>query len=218
MGREHADDRIIRGPFASLLEASTDLGPAREDRIEITASLTAEAEPAAFIDWARDRALDVQWRPGDDWVIVEGSPPPPSSRPSTYPCMNTAAGAVSTFYASPQQPRCPNTSGTRWPRWPDPQHTHRITCRRRAADHLRLDVPDQGLSPQALLNTYNADDLARDGFTGRGVTIVIFALRRIPAIRPGQVSAPPRVAQFTPGDRRLDARRDARGAVDGIFK
>jgi kumamolisin len=38
-----------------------------------------------------------------------------------------------------------------------------------------LDVPDRGLTPTALLTTYNAAGLARQGFTGKGTTIVIFA-------------------------------------------
>ena len=42
-------------------------------------------------------------------------------------------------------------------------------------DILPLDVPDRGLTPDALLNTYNAAGLARSGFTGKGTTIVIFA-------------------------------------------
>ncbi|PRC41983.1 peptidase S53, partial [Mycobacterium sp. ITM-2017-0098] len=33
------DDKLIEGPYASLLDASTDLGPAREQSIEFTASL-----------------------------------------------------------------------------------------------------------------------------------------------------------------------------------
>ncbi len=32
--------RLIEGPYASLLDASTDLGPAREETIELTATLT----------------------------------------------------------------------------------------------------------------------------------------------------------------------------------
>jgi kumamolisin len=37
------------------------------------------------------------------------------------------------------------------------------------------DVPDQGLLPSSLLTTYNADSLAASGFTGKGVTVVVFA-------------------------------------------
>ncbi|PRC53441.1 peptidase S53, partial [Mycobacterium sp. ITM-2017-0098] len=68
------DDKLIEGPYASLLDASTDLGPAREQSIEFTASLPDRSRPAALIDWARNQSLSVRWRPGDDWVVVEGSP------------------------------------------------------------------------------------------------------------------------------------------------
>ena len=67
-----AEDKLIAGPYASLLGASTDLGPAREQSIEFTASLTDRSRPTALIDWARDQSLSVRWRPGDDWVVVEG--------------------------------------------------------------------------------------------------------------------------------------------------
>jgi kumamolisin len=40
---------------------------------------------------------------------------------------------------------------------------------------LPADVPDQGLQPSALLNTYNVSKLASTGFTGKGQTIVVFA-------------------------------------------
>ena len=40
---------------------------------------------------------------------------------------------------------------------------------------LPLDVPDKGLMPSALLNTYNVARLAADGYTGKGTTIVFFA-------------------------------------------
>jgi kumamolisin len=40
---------------------------------------------------------------------------------------------------------------------------------------LPLDVPSQGLTPQALRNTYNVTPLFNAGYTGKGTTIVIFA-------------------------------------------
>ena len=39
---------------------------------------------------------------------------------------------------------------------------------------LPLDVPSRGLSPNALLEAYNANPLAAAGFTGKGETIVFF--------------------------------------------
>lgn len=76
------------------------------------------------------------------------------------------------FYASPQQPQVP------------PSLRHEVAELGRILSYmphsmsrpdLPLDVPDRGLDPTALLNTYNATPLARAGFTGKGQTIVIFA-------------------------------------------
>lgn len=171
-GRERSDALRIEGPYASLLDASTDLGPAREQSIELTATLTDESQPRALMDWAADQSLSVQWRPGDDWVIVEGSPGAVEEA-FDVSVRDYRGRRGQLFYASPHQPAVPEhlrgevsemgriLSYT-------PHHMSR-------PDHIPLDVPDQGLSPQALLNTYNADDLARDGYTGKGTTIVIFA-------------------------------------------
>ncbi|MDZ7885595.1 MAG: S53 family peptidase [Mycobacterium sp.] len=172
VGRERPDALRIEGPYASLLEASTDLGPAREQSIELTATLTGESPPTALMDWAREQSLSVQWRPGDDWVIVEG-PPAAIEQAFDVSVRDYRGRRGQLFYASPHQPAVPEhlrdevseigriLSYT-------PHHMSR-------PDHIPLDVPDQGLAPQALLNTYNADDLNRGGFTGRGITIVIFA-------------------------------------------
>jgi kumamolisin len=77
------------------------------------------------------------------------------------------------FYASPQQPAVPTVLRTEVTQVGrilgyTPHHMARPSF-------FPLDVPDQGLSAQALLTTYNADDLAAQGFTGKGNTIVIFA-------------------------------------------
>ncbi len=40
---------------------------------------------------------------------------------------------------------------------------------------MPLDVPGQGLSPEALLRTYDVESLAKQGFTGKGQTVVVFA-------------------------------------------
>jgi hypothetical protein len=38
-----------------------------------------------------------------------------------------------------------------------------------------LDVPDQGLSPEALLRSYEIEPLRKAGFTGKGQTVVVFS-------------------------------------------
>ncbi|MGB3480941.1 MAG: S53 family peptidase [Mycobacterium sp.] len=167
-----ADDRIIDGPYASLLEASTDLGPAREESIEFTASLTGRSQPTTLIDWARDQSLSVQWRPGDDWVVVEGSPDAVEQAfDVTVRDYRGRKGQV--FYASPHQPAVPELLRN------EVSEMGRILSytphHMSLPDNVPLNALDRGLTPDALLNTYNAGELARDGFTGKGITIVIFA-------------------------------------------
>ena len=65
---------VIDGPFASLLAASTDLGPARGDHVQLTAMLQDQRRPTALIGWANQHGLDVQWRASDGWAVVEGRP------------------------------------------------------------------------------------------------------------------------------------------------
>ncbi|WNG87640.1 S53 family peptidase [Mycobacterium sp. ITM-2016-00317] len=166
------DDKLIEGPYASLLDASTDLGQAREPSIEFTASLTDRSQPTALIDWARNQSLSVHWRPGDDWVVVEGSPDA-VERAFDVSVRDYRGRKGQLFYASPHQPTVPEHLRTEVSEIGrilsyTPHHMSR-------PDHIPLDVPDRGLAPDALLNTYNADDLARAGFTGKGITIVIFA-------------------------------------------
>jgi kumamolisin len=162
----------IDGPFASLLADSTDLGPARGDHVQLTAKLKAAAHPDGLIGWADEQHISVRWRPGDDWAIVEGTPHDVASAFGVE-IHDYRGKKGQEFYASPQQPVVPRQlrdevvevgrilSYT-------PHHTSQPPL-------PPLEVPDRGLSPAALLTTYNAEKLARDGYTGKGQTIVIFA-------------------------------------------
>ncbi|MGB6107530.1 MAG: hypothetical protein WBF86_06870, partial [Mycobacterium sp.] len=58
------DSRTITGPFAWLLAASTDLGPARHDRVELTAELRDGSAPERLTGWAQRHGLDLRWSPG----------------------------------------------------------------------------------------------------------------------------------------------------------
>ena len=169
---QRSEDNLIQGPYRSLLEASTDLGPASEQSIEVTASLTDTSRPTALIDWAQDRSLSVRWRPGDDWVVVEG---PPSAVEQAFDVsVRDYRGRMGQLcYASPHQPEVPEHLRAEVAEMGrilsyTPHHMS-------MPDHIPLDVPDRGLGPAALLNTYNADELARNGVTGKGTTVVIFA-------------------------------------------
>lgn len=160
----------ITGPYADLL--SQDLGPARETRVQLTAELPDAETPQALGDWARQQSLGMRWRPGDRWAILDGTP--------------TAVGAAfgievhdyrspdgEVFYASPQQPQVPaalagHVSGFGRILGYTPHHGSGPFI-------TPLDVPDRGLPPDALLRTYNAAPLRERGYTGKGVTVVVFA-------------------------------------------
>jgi kumamolisin len=162
----------IGGPFALLLAASTDLGPARGHHVQLTASLRDPSSPDALIDWAGEHDLSVRWQPGDDWAIVEGGPES-VSRALEVEVHDYRGQRGQEFYASPQQPEVPPTLRNEVTELGrilsyTPHHESR-------PDILPLDVPDRGLTPNALLTTYNASKLAAAGFTGKGTTIVIFA-------------------------------------------
>jgi kumamolisin len=166
------DPREITGPFASLLAASTDLGPARGEHVQLTASLRHAAQPASLIGWAGAHGMSVQWRPGDDWAVVEGAPNAVAD--SLKVEIHDYRGKLGQeFYASPQQPTVPAELASEVNEFGrilsyTPHHESRPT-------DFPAEVPDRGLSPAALMNTYNAAPLATAGFTGKGQTIVVFA-------------------------------------------
>ena len=115
----------------------------------------------------------MRWRPGDEWAIVEGAAEDVGPAPSKSKVHDYRGQRGQVFYASPQQPSVPSalcgevTEVGRILSY-TPHHMSRPSI-------LPLDVPDRGLTPDALLNTYNANRLAAQGYTGKGTTIVIFA-------------------------------------------
>ncbi len=163
---------VIGGPYALLLGASTDLGPSHSDRVQLTVTLRDSTQPDRLLGWAGEHHLSVRWRPGDDWAIVEGGPQAVANSFGVE--VHDYRGQLGqVFYASPQQPVVPA------PLRGQVTEMGRILGytphRMSRPSMMPLDVPDQGLSPQALLTTYNADRLAQQGYTGKGTTIVIFA-------------------------------------------
>jgi kumamolisin len=161
----------ITGPYASLLGSSSDLGPSRAGDAQVTVTLPSPARPAALFEWTDARGLSVRWRPGNTWAIVEGAADD-VSRAFEVPVRDYRGRKGQVFYASPQQPDVPAplrdgvTSLGRVLGY-TPHHMARPGM-------LPEDVPKQGLTPDALLTTYNAKPLAKAGFTGKGATIVFF--------------------------------------------
>ncbi|WP_166902990.1 S53 family peptidase [Mycobacterium sp. DL440] len=164
----------IAGPYAQLIAASTDLGPADNGSAQLTLTLHGTARPTALFRWAAEHELSVRWRPGDAWAIVAGEP---TNMASAFEVdihdYRGRRGQV--FYASPQQPSIPETLHGEVTEIGRVLGYTPYRMSRPDLRHLPLDVPDRGLTPQELLNTYNLSGLARQGFTGKGSTIVIFA-------------------------------------------
>ncbi len=165
-------DLRIGGPYGALLAASTDLGPAA-GRVRLTAALNSADSPQRLIRWAASRGLSVQWRSGDAWAIVEGNP---SSVADAFGVdihdYRGRRGQV--FYASPQQPAVPAEVR------PEVGELGRIlgyTPHREAKPWVMppLEVPEQGLTPQHLMHMYNVQPLRDQGYTGKGMTVVVFA-------------------------------------------
>ena len=69
-----AASNVISGPYASLLAASTDLGPAHTEQVQLTVALRDHRRPDVLTGWTAMHGLSVRWRPGDDWAIVQGAP------------------------------------------------------------------------------------------------------------------------------------------------
>ncbi len=161
---------LIGGPLGRLLANSTDLGPARSGHAQITAALRDSTRPETLIAWAKDQGLSVQWRAGDDWAFVEGTPRN----------MGTAFGVAvhdyrsrsgQIFYASRQQPAVPASVQAEVAEIGrilsyNPVHTLKPPM-------LPLDVPAHGLTPAQFVTTYNAGPLAT---TGKGQTIAFFEI------------------------------------------
>jgi kumamolisin len=186
---------FIQGPFASLLAASTDLGPARGDHVQLTAMLRDDRRPDALIGWAGTQGLSVQWRDRDGWAVLEG-PPDHVADAFGIEVHDYRGQRGQQFYASPQQPEVPT------PLRDEVAQLGRILSytphHESKPDILPLDVPDRGLSSADLLTTYDAAGMARDGFTGKGTTIVIFAFNGFAQSDLDAFAAMNRLPKFTP--------------------
>lgn len=186
---------VITGPFASLLASSLDLGPARADRVQLTAALEGSSRPDHLLSWAQSQGLSVRWREGDTWAIVEGQPAAVADA-FNVDVHDYRGQRGQVFYASPQQPAIPEVvraevAGLGRILGYTPHHESKPWI------HPR-EVPDQGLSPDALLRTYNATPLRTQGFTGKGVTVVVFAFDGFDQADLDMFSSNFGLPQFTP--------------------
>ncbi|WP_163690873.1 S53 family peptidase [Mycolicibacterium gadium] len=163
---------LITGPYAALLASSADLGPSRSADTQLTVTLADPSQAQTLTRWAGDRGLWVRTRPGDGWAIVEG-PAAQLARAFDVPIHDYRGRKGQVFYASTQQPSIPSplrgvVAGVGRINSYTPHNMKR-------PGFLPLDVRWGGLTPDGLLQVYNADPLAAQGITGKGQTIVFFA-------------------------------------------
>lgn len=161
---------VITGPYASLLAASTNLGPSRATDVQLTVELAAPTRPEVLSGWAESRRLAVRWQPGDDFAIVSG-PAGDISQGFEVPVDDYIGRRGQRYYASPMQPGVPAALRG------EVTAVGRILGylpHRMALPVLPLDVPRPGLAPQHLLTAYNATPLVEAGYTGKGQTVVVF--------------------------------------------
>ena len=168
----------ISGPYARLLGDSTDLGPARSGAVQVTAALHRRSEPVHLMRWAGAHGLSVRWRDGNGWAVIEGRPAAVAEafRVAVRDYrIREGSDTGRVFAASPQQPGVPD------PVRSEVSGLGRIlgyTPTRGAMPLLPpvpRDVPDGGLLPSQLLNAYNATPLVKEGHTGKGQTVAVFA-------------------------------------------
>jgi len=165
------NDRI-GGPYAALLNDSTDLGPARGEHAQLTVTLHQADRPGELIAWAQGHGLSIRWRPEDRWAIIDGTPVAVGEA-FDVDVHDYRGRRGQVFYASPQQPTVPSALRG------EVAELGRIlgyTPHREAKRWIfPAEVPGQGLTPEALLTTYNIQPLREAGFTGKGVTVIVFA-------------------------------------------
>ncbi len=165
-------DANIGGPFADLLASSTDLGPAGEEPVELTAALHQPRHPERLFRWADERGLSVRWRDGDAWAVVEG-PAASVSAALDIDVHDYRGQRGQLFYAAPQQPAVPDDVQAEVAEF---GRVLSYTPHRESRPPVfPAEVPEQGLSPSAVLRTYNIAPLRDTGYTGEGSTVVVFA-------------------------------------------
>lgn len=170
---EAAGPHTIAGPYAALLNASADLGPAAGERAQLTVALRDSSRPYGLMKWARGQGLSVRWHTGQNWAVLHG-PPSALSRALDVPVHDFRGRQGQVFYASRQQPQVPQAVSHevgelgRILGWTPFRNAHRLVPPRDLTS-------DRGLSPEALRRAYNVTPLTEKGFTGKGVTVVVFA-------------------------------------------
>lgn len=164
--------QVISGPFAVLLGESAELGASHAETVELTAELRGTGSPDGLARWAKDSGLSLRWRVGDNWAVLQGQPADVASA-FRLPVDDYRAPTGEVFYASPRQPAVPASLND------EVAGLGRILSytpyRSKRPSIMPRDVPGHSLPPTGLRTTYNVDPLNLAGYTGKGVTVAVFA-------------------------------------------
>ena len=166
---------IIAGPYARLLAEAVDLGPSRFGTAQVTVELRDSSQPVLLTAWAESHDLAVRWHGGDNWAVIHGAPEVMADAfgiPVRDYRISEGADSGRVFYASPMQPVVPADTRS------EVAGLGRVlgyTPTSEALPPIPREVPDGGLLPNQLLNTYNATPLVKEGHTGEGQAVAVFA-------------------------------------------
>lgn len=168
--------RAIGGAYGRMLSSSDDLGAAREGQVRVIAGLRGAERPVGLNAWARARNLTVRWRDGDPWAVIEGGATEVAKAFGVAVRNYRTRGGPEPgriFYASPQQPAIP--AGARGEVTGMGRILGYLPYRESRPPNPPRDVPNGGLLPDQLVRAYNATPLRNAGYSGKGVTVAVFA-------------------------------------------
>ena len=152
--------------WAKLLSLSTDLGPARTGSIDVMVTLGSARRPEGLDAWARQHHLVVTWYAGSQFAVLAGSAASVGSAFGVaIDSYRSRSGEL--FYSAIRPPGVPARLRPGVTGIGSINNYARLTTQFAAHDF----VPNGGLTPQGLLEAYEATPLS-DNLQGQGETVV----------------------------------------------
>jgi kumamolisin len=145
--------------------------------VQLTAALRVSTRPDDLFGWARGRGLTVRWRADDSWAFIGGSPGA-LAEAFGVSVHDYRGRRGQVFYASPQQPAVPAAVRAevaelgRILGYTPHREANRWVFPAEAPDQ---ELAQQGLTPAAVLRTYNVQPLRDAGYSGKGGTVIVFS-------------------------------------------
>ena len=148
--------------WQQFLKSSKDLGPSKARSASVIVDMGAEARPAVLQRWAKIHGLGLQWYVGHQVAIVAGKPVRLGAALGvSIDDYRSPDGQV--FYSATVQPTVPTALA------------HQVQGIGRVSDYKDFHddyVPAGGLTPQGLVQAYDATPLRSQGINGAGETVV----------------------------------------------